>query len=318
MRRPIILVVSLVLLSAGLSSVAAQEASPTPSGSLLAELGYPEFRVVVSDDGAEAPTEAAAGRHLVVLENGGGAEVDITFFKAPDGETIESLMAATPSAEEEGPPAWLYEAEIAGGVVAPAGGVGVVVIDLTAGEWFIDVFQQGEDESVEATPATDAAEGEGEAEGVSQPLPLTVSGDAASPAAAEEPAGAVAVEMQDFAFVMPAQLPAGPQIWMVTNTGEQPHFIVLVKGPDDLTLDDVMAILAVEATGGTPPAGVPNPETDFADIAETSLLSAGKSMWLEFDLAPGTYVALCFFPDPESGMPHAALGMVQLITVPAA
>ncbi len=104
----------------------------------------------------------------------------------------------------------------------------------------------------------------------------------------------------------------------MTNTGEQPHFIVLVKGPDDLTMDDVMAILAADATGGTPPPGVPNPETDFEDIAETSLLSAGKTMWLEFDLAPGTYVALCFFPDPETGMPHAALGMVQLFTVPAA
>jgi hypothetical protein len=271
---------------------------------------------VVSADGAEAPTEAAAGRHLVVLENGSEDEVDITFFKTPAGETLESLMAATPSAEGEegGPPAWLYEAEIAGGIVAPAGGGGMVVVDLTAGEWFVDVFRQSDEEGSAATPA--AAEGEGEGE--SQPLPVTVTGDAGSPAAAVEPAGAVAVEMQEFAFVMPAQLPTGPQVWKVTNTGEQPHFIVLVKGPDDLTMDDVMAILAADATGGTPPPGVPNPETDFEDIGETSLLSAGKTMWLEFDLAPGTYVALCFFPDRETGMPHAALGMVQLVTVPAA
>ena len=303
MRRPIMVVVSLVLLAAGFAPVAAQDASPASSGSLLAALGYPELRVVVADNGAEVPTEAAAGRYLVVLENGSAGEVDISFIKTPEGETLASLMA-TPSAEgeEEGPPAWLYETEIAGGVVAPAGGVGRVVVDLTAGEWFVDVFRQSEEE--------------GEAEGEAQPLTLMVTGDAASPT--EEPAGAIAVEMQDFAFGMPAQLPAGPQVWQVTNTGEQPHFILLVKGPDDLTMDDVMAILAAEATGGTPPAGVPNPETDFADIGETSLLSAGKSMWLEFDLAPGTYVALCFFPDPETRMPHAALGMVQLFTVPAA
>ncbi len=202
MFRPIVVVVSLVLLATGLAPVAAQDASPAASGSALAALGYPEFRVVVSAEGAEAPPEAAAGRHLVVLENGSEEEVDITFFKAPEGETLESLMAATPSAEGEegGPPAWLYEAEIAGGIVAPAGGVGMVVVDLTAGEWFVDVFRQSEEEGIAATPAA----AEGEAEGESQPLPVTVTGDAASPPAAEEPAGAVVVEMQEFAFVMPA------------------------------------------------------------------------------------------------------------------
>ena len=112
--------------------------------------------------------------------------------------------------------------------------------------------------------------------------------------------------MQDFAFRIPEQVPAGPQIWEVTNTGEQPHFIFLAKGPDDLTRDDVLAILEADATGGTPPPGVPNPETDFSDVSETSALPSGKSMWLEFDLAPGTYVAICFFPDWETGMPHAA------------
>ena len=101
----------------------------------------------------------------------------------------------------------------------------------------------------------------------------------------------------------------------MTNVFGQPHFIFLAKGPDDLTLDDVMAILAADATGGTPPPGVPNPETDFTFATETSVLSAGKSMWIEFDLAPGTYAAVCFFPDLETGMPHAAMGMVQVFTV---
>jgi hypothetical protein len=34
-------------------------------------------------------------------------------------------------------------------------------------------------------------------------------------------------------------------------------------------------------------------------------------------MQPGTYVALCYMPDRESGWPHAFLGMVGLFTVGA-
>ena len=33
------------------------------------------------------------------------------------------------------------------------------------------------------------------------------------------------------------------------------------------------------------------------------------------DLAPGTYIAVCFVPDEETGVPHALMGMVQVFTV---
>jgi hypothetical protein len=36
---------------------------------------------------------------------------------------------------------------------------------------------------------------------------------------------------------------------------------------------------------------------------------------LALDLAPGTYIALCFVPDEETGVPHALMGMVQVFTV---
>ena len=44
-------------------------------------------------------------------------------------------------------------------------------------------------------------------------------------------------------------------------------------------------------------------------------LSPGETAWTEVDLAPGTYVALCFVFDPATGMPHAAMGMVAVFTV---
>jgi hypothetical protein len=44
-------------------------------------------------------------------------------------------------------------------------------------------------------------------------------------------------------------------------------------------------------------------------------LSPGLTAWTELDLAPGTYVAVCFVFDPATGMPHAVLGMVDVFTV---
>ena len=36
---------------------------------------------------------------------------------------------------------------------------------------------------------------------------------------------------------------------------------------------------------------------------------------LALDLARRTYIALCFVPDEEMGVPHALMGMVQVFTV---
>ncbi len=36
---------------------------------------------------------------------------------------------------------------------------------------------------------------------------------------------------------------------------------------------------------------------------------------LALDLARGTYIALCFVPEEETGAPHALMGMVQVFTV---
>ncbi|CAA9574551.1 MAG: hypothetical protein AVDCRST_MAG33-2895 [uncultured Thermomicrobiales bacterium] len=45
------------------------------------------------------------------------------------------------------------------------------------------------------------------------------------------------------------------------------------------------------------------------------MLSTGQTNWVAIDLEPGYYVALCFITDPESGAPHAMLGMIELFEV---
>ena len=47
---------------------------------------------------------------------------------------------------------------------------------------------------------------------------------------------------------------------------------------------------------------------------ETGTLSPGRSMTADYDLPPGQYVIMCFFPDPKmGGMPHALMGMLRMI-----
>jgi hypothetical protein len=43
---------------------------------------------------------------------------------------------------------------------------------------------------------------------------------------------------------------------------------------------------------------------------EFPVITAGQEFWLEVDLAPGFYVALCFVADPGTNMPHVMHGMI--------
>ena len=47
-------------------------------------------------------------------------------------------------------------------------------------------------------------------------------------------------------------------------------------------------------------------------------ISQDQTVLAEFAFEPGTYVAVCFMPDRETGMPHAAKGMYTVFTVGAA
>ncbi|MEA2582791.1 MAG: hypothetical protein QOF33_876 [Thermomicrobiales bacterium] len=87
--------VTLLALATGSSTVATEGASPTSTSSRLADLDYPELRLVATDEGAEAPREVAAGRYLVVLENrgtpGGPAALsDVQFIRLPPGIRVRT------------------------------------------------------------------------------------------------------------------------------------------------------------------------------------------------------------------------------------
>ena len=86
-----------------------------------------------------------------------------------------------------------------------------------------------------------------------------------------------------------------------------PHFVVLQQVAEGTTTDQVLEFLMSEEEG-------PPPEWALPASLETGSLSPGRSMTVDYDLPPGQYVIMCFFPDPNmKGMAHALMGMLKMI-----
>jgi hypothetical protein len=111
--------------------------------------------------------------------------------------------------------------------------------------------------------------------------------------------------MHDFAFTIPGELNAGEQTWEVVNHGEQSHEMMLGKLKDGKTVDDFMAYLQTGAFGPDMPADL---------LSGVQGMSTGHSSFVTFDITPGEYVIICFIPDPKTGLPHFALGMISHFT----
>jgi hypothetical protein len=206
-----------------------------------------------------------------------------------EGQTFEALRAALrPNSE-----AIFGFGRFVGGpsAVAP-GGQTQVILDLVPGQYLALCFIESADGVRHL------------AEGMVQPFAVAGS---ATPTANSELRTSGTVVMADFAFVLPAQIKAGPQLWEIRNEGPQAHEIALVKLGPGVTREQALDMLA-----GPPAAEGPPP---LLPVGGTTALAAGLRGWAVLDLPPGDYLALCFVPDEGSGTPHVALGMAQAFTV---
>ena len=85
-----------------------------------------------------------------------------------------------------------------------------------------------------------------------------------------------------------------------------PHFVEMQQVVEGTTADEVLESFQAG------PAGPPPPFLEGHLI--TGSLSPGLSMTADYDLPPGHYAVMCFFPDPDmKGMPHAFMGMIRII-----
>ena len=311
--------IAVVLLGAAIARPATTFAAQDEENP-FADLGLPELAITITEDTYEGvPAELEAGRHVLAVTNDTEEESwGAVFLAVPDGMTTDELLGmlaaaaetpegtpaaappeASPGAEEagegDGLPPWYYETTIAGGPYAEPG------VELTAGEWIL----WGEDPG-----APQAA------------VPVTITGE--PPTDQPTPTADVRVEMSDHAFVFDPAPTAGPLVIELANVGEQPHFIGMAAVPDGTTVDEVLAFFETfegpdEAatpaadTAATPAGGLS--EESFVEAFGTGDQSAGVTAWYAVDLEAGTYVAVCFIPDSETGLPHALLGMTQIVVV---
>jgi hypothetical protein len=114
----------------------------------------------------------------------------------------------------------------------------------------------------------------------------------------------VDVSATEFAFDVPAEVTGGVVEMRFANTGGLPHEFAFARIEEGKTEADVRAVID---SGGEPPEWA-------EDLAGVPGLSPGQSITVTRTLEPGSYVFLCFFPDPE-GTPHANLGMYELFTI---
>jgi hypothetical protein len=308
MDRISALIVAVALLLGAATGVHAN--APYKNADLDARLtGYPEFVIRLGEDRIEAPARAIAGRTLVVEENPGAEEGHAFMLRIPDDvteATVQAVVSSADSAAQE-TPEWFWRATFAGNPdrAAPGGGRAVALVDLVPGRYLVgDPFR----------PASEYARVEVVAETVA---PATK---------AEGPDAAVVAAMHEMAFDLPKEVHSGRQIWRVDNTGGMPHEIALLPVPAGATADDVKtaigALMADGAPDATPAAGDPLAKLGAAwacwhgeAIAGVGATSPSRSVWAQIDLAPGTYAAVCFVPDPATFTPHLMMGMTSIFTV---
>ena len=289
MKRFFALLGVLSLLCALVAPAAAQEASPAATGSLLAAMGFPELHITAHDDSYEVPAQVDAGRTLIVFENLGQESNHALLVRLPEGVSAEEALAS-PSSESEEPPAWFADVRFPGfaGETLP-GQTSYAVVDLAPGVHLIlsDVTASFE-----------------------------VVGEATTPTAANEPAAEAMVELFEYGFAIPDAVAPGRQVWKVTNSGEMPHELLLVWSPEPVTYDQIFEMLTNESEdeNATPVGGGPS-FAEMEPVGGLGWLSPGAAGWTEVDLRPGTYVALCFVVDMETGMLHVQHGMIDVFTV---
>lgn len=303
MKRVLFLFMVCALLASGGAQLASAQmaAEPAFSATILPTLGLPEIDLHGTDQGfANVPTELAAGRYLVKLSSDERTFSYVDFVQQPAGLSAkdahdEMYEAAHNDITAEG---WVY----GGGSYAEPNGSVVFVVELKAGDWKI--------------AASHTSASSPDAEEMLDLLPLTVTA-AATPVAVTEIPATVNVVMKGMAYtgVDGVTIKAGPQVWKLANESDQSHHLVLVRASGPVTTADVQGWF------GKVMSGTPMPEIDGLNsivwTAYAALLSPGQTIWEEFDLKPGTYIAICYIFDPQTHMPHMMQGMAQVFTVEA-
>lgn len=277
-QNQIFITLVILVMALALSACGSVAADATPA--------IPEITIKAADYSFDAPDQIEAGLVKVNLVNDGQEPHHAQMVRLNDGVTLEQFQAALQEGEAAAFPLIAF---VGGPGLVDPGLQSQVTLDLTPGQYVLLCFVPSHD----GVPHL--------AKGMVRPIEVVAAADETEVVEIEADA---TVTLLDFSFIMPTEVKAGPQVWEITNEGPQPHEIMLVKLADGKTMADIQAFMA--NPHGTPP---------FSQIGGFQGINPGGTGWLNLDLTPGEYVALCHIPDPASGKAHEELGMVMPFSV---
>ncbi len=120
--------------------------------------------------------------------------------------------------------------------------------------------------------------------------------------------------MSDDAFVLPPAFPIGAQTWDVVNIGQLPHVLIVVAVPAGTTPDQLRAALFPSPTESAA-AAVSFDTSAMTNVGGLGPLAPGLSAAASLDLAPGTYAVFSALPDPTTGEPDGAQGLLAVFLI---
>lgn len=113
-------------------------------------------------------------------------------------------------------------------------------------------------------------------------------------------------------FRVTARLPADGSV-LVRNRADEPHF-VFIEPVQPGTTDAQIQALFDRAAAGDESAFDEFPGRD-GPVAGTGVVDPGYQMVWTYHLEPGLYLISCFWPDEDTGLPHAFMGMHQVVSI---
>lgn len=91
------------------------------------------------------------------------------------------------------------------------------------------------------------------------------------------------------------------------NQSDQPHFVVFLHVKRSTTARMVHKYFSS--------MGESQPSFGLPGGTSTGVISAGKQQLFHYNLPRGKWVIACFWPDDDTGMPHAFMGMWKLLVL---
>lgn len=290
---PALVAASIGLSSFGkLSQVLAHEGHDHGAAKLQ-PTGFEEINLTIEEAGVVGmPESLEAGRYLVKVSGPAGSPDSVPpgalFLQLLEGIDAAQAFEDTKAAEG-GPPPWYLDAHFGGGVSLDLGTENWGVIEFTAGNWIVTTIS-----------------------GTTLGVEFEVTGELA--ADATEPEANVTLDLVEMSIIVSeGEFVAGENLIKLVNNGAQMHFVDVGKVPDGTTHEQVEGLFDSFMTG-TPVAGSLQ-ESDLQSWAYVPEQSHGTTQWARIELEPGTYFLACWAPDPESMMPHAFMGMWELVDV---